>query len=167
VNQLFFLICAYDEISLISIDMKLFHNTRAKRNTAFMVLLVWLFALTSGVANACLLEARQTHSHITTDASSGAVAHASVILPGHAGAVADGINEPHFKAPCLKVCDDGSRSFPKQDSTVAQADPGPALLVLVLWNKVAPVISTPRHMDVEQPATPELPIRIRFSRLAI
>ena len=38
--------------------MKLFPNTRAKRNTAFMVLLVWLFALASGVANACLLEAR-------------------------------------------------------------------------------------------------------------
>ncbi|WP_293638402.1 hypothetical protein [Polaromonas sp.] len=147
--------------------MKLFHNTRAIHNTAFMLLLVWLFALASGVANACLLEARQTHSHIATDASSGVAAQASVILPGHAGAVADGIDEPHFKAPCLKVCDDGSRSFPKQDSTVVQADPGPALLVLVLWNKVAPVISTLRHMNVVQPATPELPIRVRFSRLAI
>jgi hypothetical protein len=147
--------------------MKLFFNTRAKRNTAFMVLLVWLFALASGVANACLLEARQTHSHVATTASSEAAAHASVILPGHAGAVADGIGESHFKAPCLKVCDDGSRSFPKQDSTVTQTDPGPALLVLVLWNTVEPVIPTLRQMEVEQPATPELPIRVRFSRLAI
>ncbi|WP_349277485.1 hypothetical protein [Polaromonas hydrogenivorans] len=146
--------------------MKLFSNTRAKRNTAFMVLLVWLFALASGVANACLLEARQTHSHIATAASSEA-AHASVILPGHAGAVADGVDELHFKAPCLKVCDDGSRSFPKLDLTVAQIDPGPALLVLVLWSRVAPVIPTLRQMDVEQPATPGLPIRVRFSRLAI
>jgi hypothetical protein len=146
--------------------MKLFSNIRAKRNTAFMVLLVWLFALASGVANACLLEARETHSHIAAAASSEA-AHASVILPGHAGAVADGVGESHFKAPCLKVCDDGSRSFPKQDSTVAQTDPGPALLVLVLWGTVAPVVSTLHQIDDEQPATPVLPIRVRFSRLAI
>ena len=146
--------------------MKPFSNIRAKRSTAFIVLLVWLFALASGVANACLLEARETHSHIATAASSEP-AHASVILPGHAGAVADGVDKPHFKAPCLKVCDDGSRSFPKQDSTVAQTDPGPALLVLVLWGTVAPVVPTLRQIDDRQPATPELPIRVRFSRLAI
>lgn len=151
---------------MIPTSMKLFSNTRANRNTAFMVLLVWLFALASGVANACLLEARQTHSHVATAASSEA-AHASVILPGHTGAVADGVGEPHFKAPCLKVCDDGTRSFPKQDGAVAQNDAGPAPLVQVLWGKVAPSIPTLRHMDVEQPATPELPIRVRFSRLAI
>ena len=147
--------------------MKLFSDTRANRNTAFMVLLVWLFALASGVANACLLEARQTHSHVATAASSEAAAHASVIFPGHTGAVVDGVGESHFKAPCLKVCDDGTRSFPKQDSTVAQNDAGPAPLVQVLWGKVAPSIPTPRHMDALQPATPELPIRVRFSRLAI
>ena len=147
--------------------MKLFFNTRAKRNTASIVLLVWLFALASGVANACLLEARQTHSHVATAASSEAAAHASVILPGHTGAVADGVDEPHFKAPCLKVCDDGTRSFPKQDSTVAQTDPGPAFLVLVLWGRVAPVVPTLRQLDEEQPTTPGLPIRVRFSRLAI
>jgi hypothetical protein len=146
--------------------MKLFSNIRAKRNTAFMVLLVWLFALVSGVANACLLEARETHSHIATPASSEA-GHASLILPSHAGAVADGVGETYFKAPCLKVCDDGSRSFPKQDSTVAQTDPGPAPLILVLWGTVAPVVSTLHEVDDEQPATPVLPIRVRFSRLAI
>ena len=152
---------------MIPTSMKLLSNTRAKRNTAFMVLLVWLFALASGVANACLLEARQTHSHVATAASSEAAAHASVILPGHTGAVADGVDEPHFKAPCLKVCDDGTRSFPKQDSTVAQTDPGPAFLVLVLWGRVAPVVPTLRQLDEEQPTTPGLPIRVRFSRLAI
>ena len=146
--------------------MKLFSNNRAKRNAAFMVLLVWLFALASGVANACLLEARETHSHIATVASSEA-AHASVILPGHAGAVADGVDESHFKAPCLKVCDDGTRSFTKQDSMVTHTDPGPALLVLVLWSTVAPVVPTLRQIEDERPATPELPIRVRFSRLAI
>lgn len=151
---------------MTSTSMKLLSNTRAKRNTAFMVLLVWLFALASGVANACLLEARETHAHIATAASSEA-AHASVILPGHTGAVADGVGESHFKAPCLKVCDDGTRSFPKQEGAVAQNDAGPAPLVQVLWGRVAPVVPTLRQLDEEQPTTPGLPIRVRFSRLAI
>ena len=43
--------------------MKLFSNPRAKRSTVFMVLLTWLFALASGVANACLLQAQETHAH--------------------------------------------------------------------------------------------------------
>lgn len=147
--------------------MRPFSNTHTKRHTVFLVLLVWLFALASGVANACLLEARQTHSHIATAASSEAATHASVILPGHTGVVAGGVDESHFKAPCLKVCDDGSRSFPKLDSTVTQADPGPALPVLILWNAVTPLVPALRHRNHEQPATPELPVRVRFSRLAI
>lgn len=152
---------------MISTTMKLFSNICTRRNTAFMVLLVWLFALASGVANACLLEARQTHAHITTASSSEAAAHAFAIVPGHAGAVADGLGETHSKAPCLKVCDDGTRSFPKLDSTVAQIDAGPAPVVQVLWGSVPPVDPTLRQMHVEPPATPELPIRLRFSRLAI
>lgn len=149
--------------------MKLFSNTRARRNTAFMVLMVWLFALASGVANACLLEARQTHSHIAAATSSKGAAHASVIVPGHTGAdgVGVGVDESHFKAPCLKVCDDGTRSFPKQDSTVVQTDPGPAPLLVVLRGAVAPVVPMLCQVDVEPPATPELSIRVRFSRLTI
>ena len=152
--------------------MKLLSNTRARRNTAFMVLLMWLFALASGMANACLLEARQTHWHLAATASFDA-AQAPVILPGHAGAVADGNGEgegegeAHFKAPCLKVCDDGSRSFPNQVLTVAHSDPGPAPLVLVLWRTTAPDVPAPGQIDDEQPALPGLPIRVRFSRLAI
>ena len=146
--------------------MNLFSNICTKRTIALMVLLAWMFALASGVANACLLEARETHSHTVTAKSSEA-AYESVIFPSHAGAVADGVGESHSKAPCLKVCDDGSRSFPKQDSTVAQNNPGPALLVGILWGTVAPVVPTLRQIDDEQPAKPVLPIRVRFSRLAI
>ena len=146
--------------------MKLFSNTSAKRNTAFMVLLVWLFSLVSGVANACLLEERGTHSHVATVGYSEA-AHALAILPAHAGAVADHVDESHFKAPCLKVCDDGSRSLPKPDLKVAQPAPGSAPLVAVLWTPATPVILAPRRTDDMQPATPGLPIRVRYSRLAL
>ncbi|WP_309678591.1 hypothetical protein [Polaromonas sp.] len=148
--------------------MKLFSNTRAKRNTALMVLLVWLFALASGVANACLLEARGTHSHAATAGSAGTT-HAPAIVPGHAGAIADHDDDSHtLRAPCLKACDDGLHSFPKQDLTVAQTDPGPAPLVAVLWTAATPVVSSFRRMDDrQQPVTPELPIRVRYSRLAL
>lgn len=143
-----------------------FSNARNKRRTVCLVLLVWLFALASGVANACLLEAREAHAHVVSVGFSGKAPALSLSL-AHAGAVADAAADGHQTAPCLKVCDDGTRSFPKQDSTVAQADPGPAPLVLVLWGAVAPVVPALRQRDVEQPATPGLPIRVRFSRLAI
>ena len=148
--------------------MKFLSNISAKRDAAFLVLLVWLFALASGMVNACLLEVRQTHSHVAATASFDA-AQMSVILPGHAGAVADetGVGESHFKAPCLKVCDDSSRSFPNQVLTVAHTDPGPALLVLVLWSTTAPDVPALGQIDDEQPAAPGLPVRVRFSRLAI
>ena len=147
--------------------MKLFSSTRARRNTAFMVLLAWLFAVASGVANACLLEAREAHSLIAATASSEAT-HAPVILLGHAGAVADGRDESHFNADCLKVCDDSSRFSPKQDSTVAHVDPGPTLPILVLGTTMALVVpKTLIQIDDEQSVRPELPIRVRFSRLAI
>ena len=38
-------------------------NSRTRRNTACAMLFVWLFALASGVANACLLEPRGVHDH--------------------------------------------------------------------------------------------------------
>jgi hypothetical protein len=43
--------------------MKLFFDTRTKRRATFVVLLVWLFALASGVANACLPQARMSDGH--------------------------------------------------------------------------------------------------------
>ena len=151
-----------------SAKVKYFSNISARRNTALMVLLLWLFALVSGVANACLLEVRETHSHAAAGESVDA-AQMSVMLPGHVGAVADdsGVGKAHLTAACLKVCDDGSHSLLTQVSTVAHADPGPALLVMVLWSTTAPDVPALGQIDDEQPATPELPIRVRFSRLAI
>lgn len=148
-------------------SMKLFSNTRARRNSACMVLLVWLFALASGVANACLLEAREAHAHVATAGFSEAV-QAPALWTGHAGAVADHDDDALAdKAPCQKVCDEGSHSLPKQDLTVAQTDPGPAPLLAVLWTAATPVISTSARMDDVQPAIPELPVRVRYSRLAL
>ena len=147
--------------------MKLFSIILIKRNTAFVVLLVWLFALASGVANACLLEAHETHSHGATTDYSGA-AHQAALAHGHSQADADHDDDSHpSKAPCLKACDDGSRSMPKQDLTVVQADPGPPPLVAVLWTEATPVPSMLDRVDRVQHAIPELPTRVRYLRLAL
>ena len=147
--------------------MKPFSNIRAKRNTAFLVLLMWLFALASGVANACMLEARGTHAHVVTVGLSETVSAPPVSL-GHAGAVAGHDDDSQAsKASCLKVCDDGARSVPRQDLTVAQTDSGQAPLVSVLWTAIPPVVSPPSRMDHVQPTAPERPIRVRYSRLAL
>jgi hypothetical protein len=147
--------------------MKLFSSAHARRSAGFMVLLVWLFALASGVANACLLEAREAHAH-ASPAGFPAAVQAHAVSPGHAGAVADHDDDSLAdKAPCQKVCDEGSHSLPKQDLTVTQTDPGPAPLVAVLWSAAATVVSAYARMDDVQPVRPERPVRVRYLRLAL
>ena len=66
-------------------DIKPLSNTRAKRNTAF---LVWLFAMASRAANACLLEARGPHSLGSPAAHSSATESAPEISTASEKAVA-------------------------------------------------------------------------------
>lgn len=146
--------------------MKLFSNPLAKRKAAVMVLLAWVFALASGVANACLLETTTTHAHGVAAASAGA--YASAVTAGHTGAVADhGNKSPTAKAPCLKVCDDSSNALPTQPG-MTQADTGPVSLIRVLWPVAAAddVAAFPVS-DAARPALPELALRVRYSRLAL
>ena len=149
-------------------SMKLSFSPRIKRNIAFLVLLGWVCALASGVANACLLEARVTHAHAAS-AESSETAQALLVSPGHAEVVADHDDSHAAKALCLKACDDGSHSLSRQDLPAAQADPGPAPLVSILWTALtpAPAATTPLRMVGVQPALPERPIRVRYSRLAL
>ena len=156
--------------------MKFFSNTGTQRKTAFAVLLVWLFALTSEVANACLLSVPATHSMATTaawvntanTASTVETAPAPVELAGHLKAHAGHDDDSNIsKAPCLKVCDDGSQSVPKAHAAVDQTDPGPAPLVAILWTASAPAVESPRRLDDRQIPTAGPPLRVRYSRLAL
>ena len=147
--------------------MNLFSNPRAKRSTAFVVLLVWLFAVASGVANACLLEGPGTHSHSAV-AGSAKTGHAPALLAGHVGAV-DGHDDDSdtSKESCLKVCDDGSNAPVKLQTGFDLTGPGMAPLVAVVWNAAAPVVSGPcRRVDLQPPIVGP-PFRIRYSRLAL
>lgn len=128
--------------------MKLFATPGARRNTAFVVLLVWLFALGSGVANACLLQERQAHAPVVA-----AAAHDDDSHPA--------------SAPCQKVCSEGSQTAVTADLKVSQADCGPAPLVAVLWTLATPVVLAPVYADATPVACVGPPIRVRYSRLVL
>ena len=145
--------------------MKPFSNTFAKRKAVAMVLLTWLFALASGVANACLLETPTTHAHVVAAASEGA--RVSAVMAGHTGAVADGGHESSTaKAACLKVCDESSNALATQLSR-ALADTGPTPLVKVLWPVAAADRVAPSPPGDPWPTATKLPLRLRYSRLAL
>ena len=148
--------------------MKFFADSRTKRNTAFVVLLVWLFALASSVANACLLETHEPHS----TAAKGLQAAATNPMPvgPHAEMGTDAghhADSNGSKESCLKVCDDGTRSLPKTYAGVDHDDPGPATLVATLWTASQHVVSAPRRADHLAIPMVGPPLRVRYSRLAL
>ena len=145
--------------------MKLFSNTFAKRKAVVVVLLAWLFALASGVANACLFETPTTHAHVVAAASEGA--RVSAVMAGHTGAIADdGDESSTAKAACLKVCDESSNALATQLSR-ALADTGPAPLVKVSWPVAAADRVAPSPPGDPWPTATKLPLRLRYSRLAL
>ena len=148
--------------------MKPFANRRVRCNTAFAMLLMWLFALASGVANACLLEARETHtpeSSVTHLLKAGEVhgmsaAHAVAAETDHGGS---GVS----KAPCLKVCDDSSKSLVNQQSGFDQAGAAHAPLVAAAWVSAIPGDARLIQAASFRRPDPGPPIRVLFSRLAL
>lgn len=120
------------------------------------MLVVWLFVLASGVANACLLEAPAHGGHQSSSESSHNEGHAA----------ANGHNsEQGSKAPCLKACDDGSQAL-QSSSGMDSVDPGAPLLAAVLWTGRAPVAARHRGFDT-LPSLIDPPERIIFSRWAL
>lgn len=152
--------------------MRPFPTNRAKRHTTFVALLVWLFALASGMANACLLVEPGKHAH---DAASHsflpAHTHADHALADHAGAAAndddDDDNWHGAKESCLKACDGGSNAPVKLQASPDLLDPGLACHVVFAWPAMTPVDAVPsRFDDVEVPVAGP-PFRVRYARLTL
>ena len=131
--------------------MKRPSDTRLKHNTAIVMLLLWLFAVSSGIVNACVLEPHGT---------AATVGHVETLV-GHNGTL-----DPSM-APCLKVCDDSSQALIKLKAFFDLADRGPALTDSTLWAAAIQVVSARRHRDSSAAATSEPPVRVRYSRLAL
>jgi hypothetical protein len=139
--------------------MKLF-NTRNRRRVTLVVLLVWLFGVTAGVANACLLEAREGHHHGSPEADEMSI--------GTVGAIANhGHGSEASKAPCLKFCDDGSNSLVKQQAAFDLTDPGHAPFAVSVWPVVTSAASPLVRESTLRRPPPGPPIRVRFSRLLL
>ncbi len=151
----------------IAAHMKFLADTRTKRNTALAVLLVWLFALASGVANACFLEAHEPRGMAVkelTQPPSHAPAGLLAPLEARAGHHDDSNST---KESCLKVCNDGTHTLPKAGSGVDHNDPGPAPWISTLWTGSSQGVSAPRRVDESAIPIFGPPLRVRYSRLAL
>ena len=147
-------------------NMKPFSHQRTKRNTTFVALLVWLFALASGMTNACLLDAPGKHPHVAA-AHSAEPPHTHVI-GGHAAAVDDdGDHQDSSRESCLKACDDGANAQVKLQAGADLIDPGLAPFVVILWNATTTVASVSSRYDILQVLIVGPPFRTRYSRLTL
>ena len=159
--------------SITDSDMNLFASTRTQRRIAFAVVLVWLFAVASGVANACMLQASDgspapgVHAHGAM-AASAASGDPTAVSAGHFEAGDGHDDDTRAAAPlCLKVCDEGSTAVLKLQAPVDLSDPGMAPLVAVMWNPAAPAASGPRWRVAVQPPPAGPPFIDRYCRLAL
>ena len=147
--------------------MKRVMNNRTRRSTAWLMLCVWMFALGSGIANACALEVRGPHTH----AMAGGV-HPEVASLTHAAEDA-GVDSDHdghshdSKIPCLKACDEGSLSLLKHSAIPDLTDVGAAFVVGFGWVPPAPVLSASSRAHHLRPLSSGPPLRIRYVRLAL
>lgn len=135
-----------------------------------MVLLLWLFALGLGLANACLIQTdkSQAYGHGSLGMHSPTAALGHAISVARVDTIRDQDSElGRSKSPCLKICNDGSQSLPKQrvsfDLTHLVLVPLPA----VGWTTATPVVSARGLAVVQRPPDPECPIRTTLSRLAL
>ena len=143
-------------------------NHRTRRNTTFVALLVWVFALASGMVNACLLETPGKHSRIAAGHSSHADhADASDALAGDVIVVHADDDSDAPKESCLKACDDGSNAPIKLQTGVDLTDPDRAPFVAFAWNAANPVASVPSRFDDLQVPVVGPPFRLRYARLTL
>jgi len=155
--------------------MRPLHFTRRQlRHTACVALFSWVFALLSGVANACLTPATErgaasfglTRAATMTGCDSGLAtcAHDAGQAPHHAGSEHGEPVQEGGKAACLKFCADESSALAK--SKVSQADlPSPVLSAGARWAPVLLVAATAQWQPVERPASIGPPLFIRLLRL--
>jgi hypothetical protein len=136
-----------------------------KRSIALTMLLVWVFALLSGVANACLTEPLGEPAHAGTRAPQAEHPAPAAVHP-----VADQAqhDEQPDKAPCQKSCDESSQTLlkqlPKLDTPGLQAAVPPTPTQAIDLH-VASAALVRAALAAVPPLSP--PARVQYSRLAL
>jgi len=146
------------------------------RHAGYVMLFAWIFALVSGVANACLTQpnARAEFGSISSQANA-VVGVTSLPVTRqvqhvhHHGAGEsedDGPGSHSAREGCLKFCADQSSAVTK--STAPQAEiAGPFFVASAQWRSAAPVTAASQWLQVEPPASVGPPLFIRLLRLTI
>lgn len=151
-----------------------FHR-RHLRHTVWATLGAWLFALTAGVVNACMLVPQGSAGHGVLAASSSQSAaqtdHASALREagqlGHDESVPEpGQVQDAGKVSCLKFCDDESSALSK--STTTALDLGEPLLVAVApWSPIVQSSILGTKLSLRRPPVHGPPLVIRILRLTL
>lgn len=146
--------------------MNLTASRHDKRGIALMMLLAWVFALLSGVANACLPEPRGEPTHAATYIWPADHPVQATVQPYAADQAQQG--EHPDKAPCQRPFDASSQTLlkqlPKFDTPDLQA------LVAATCRQasdlhMAPATLVRAALAAVPPPSP--PPRVQFSRLAL
>lgn len=143
------------------------------RHTVRVTLVAWLFALSAGVVNACMLTPQGTFG-VGVDAALPlrSAAHAQIASPSRVVAHAEegdlfpqhGAGPDSGKDSCLKFCDDESSALSKGKSSTL--DPGVALLAgIARWNSIVPKTPLGTRLSLRQPPAQGPPLVIRLLRL--
>lgn len=146
--------------------MSHFSNNRPKRFTVLTVLMVWMFALGIGWANACLAHERGAEPYVATESDFSTVGALASIdqISGESDQASDatrGTGSP------LEDCNDGSASIVKSPSGV---DP---IFVAVLPSKASEwllkltIATAVDFLPTVSAPSPHVPLRTRFSRLVL
>lgn len=152
--------------------MKSLFSHRSNRRTAAVMLFVWLLALATGMANACLLQqAPAWHGHATAGfAATGSAGMASAGgLPVSAqGRADDHEAASHAKAACQNFCAAESSGLlsPQGAKTTGLADT-PVLLARGVGLLVPMAERVARRPNPSAPPGSAPPVAIRFLRLTI
>lgn len=149
---------------------------RQLRHTACVTLFAWMFALVSGVANACLTQpsARAGLGSISSQenpvvgGTAGPVTRQVQHVHHHGASVSqhDGLGGHSATQGCLKFCADSSSAVTK--SPAPQAEPlGPVVVASAQWQSASHVAAAARWLHFERPASVGAPLFIRLLRLTI
>ncbi len=148
----------------------LFGQRQRLRRFASGMLLVWLFALTAGIVNACVVEP-QLHQHTPV----AAAPHQHEAVPGHHHDSSTGAGEPEDQAPgaggtaCGRFCDEPAASaavFKQPASDLVHVLWLPAPLSQA-WSGRTTVPRIPESEVRPWPPGSTVPIRIAFLRQAL
>jgi len=149
-------------------------TNRQLRQTAWVTLFVWMFALMSGAANACLIQlnpqgapgSTSTQAKPVAGDAAGPATRQVQHVHHHGDDDNDELGDHSAKAVCLKFCADGSSAV--MQSNAAEADgPGPVLAASMQWPPAVPVVTASQWPALEWPASVGPPLFIRLLRLTI